>query len=257
MSFRTNYVPELDKTVVEASPPDAHNRHYVTSDDGSTPAFEPFIPDEAYTAALGGAVIKCVDIVILDPEEGEVLIATRQHEPMAGRRIFGGRKRAGETDAETAVTNMRREFSYSLDPSKLIDTGRQYDEVWDTREQPASIGRKGQLVTGSHTSSAVYVLPVAKKEIDLTGYNEEFSNLQWSPVDQILDAKPGEYHPSVVDMVRDSLDVFTAPIAPATPDEAIERAANHLNVLKAHKRQHGEALGRLGSAISRAAQREQ
>lgn len=248
--MRKIYSPETNKIVTERSNPNETTRHYITSADGDVPRFEPFISDVSYAEALSGAVIKCVDVVIIDPDAGAVLVATRDQEPQAGKWVFGGRKRAGETSTETAVINMRREFGFEIDPDNLIDTGHEYDMVWDTRAQAATADRHDDPVTSCHMTATVYTLPLRKDSLDTSTHNEEFSHLEWIPVDDILNSDPGEYHPTLVDYVRDSLDALTTPNAPTTIDEAVERADNQLSYLKARQRERAATYARIGSALS-------
>jgi ADP-ribose pyrophosphatase YjhB (NUDIX family) len=234
MTERT-FVPEIHKKVVEENQTRGKTRHYSTSTDGHRPTFEPFIPDASYADTLSGAVIKCVDIVVMDENTGEILVATRNQEPMAGKWVFGGRKRAGETNAETAIINMRREFGLEIDTTALVDTGHEYDEIWDTRSKAhiTTTSRSGEPVTGSHTTSSAYILPLNKEQLDTNAYNEEFGAIEWVPFEDILNSKPGEYHPAVVDMVRDGIDALTTPDKPASIDEDIFRTTTKLSYLKA------------------------
>lgn len=207
---KITFVSQIAKKVVEIEAPgETSTRYYITSTDGAMPRFEPYIEDDAYGKMLSGAVIKCVDVIVIDPSVGEVMVATRRHQPMAGDWAIGGRKRAGETDLVTAVVNLKRELGIDVDPNQLVSTPYQSDEVWDTREQAAALDRDGQPVTACHMSATNFVWIVDKDSLAVT-HNDEYSSLRWVPTQEILTDGAGKFHPAFKARVQDAYDICVA-----------------------------------------------
>lgn len=218
---------QTNKDVVFSSlenyPPSNTVREYITSRDGLPPPFLKYLDQDAYKEALSGLVIKCVDTVIYDPGTAKILIGTRDQEPHPGDWVFGGRKYAGQSDAETAVHNLKRELGITIDPKRIQAVGTQYDMIWDTRAQDSITNEQGEEVTGCQMSSSLTALAMTPTELaSLTAaHNEEYSGLSWVDASSILEAAPGVYHPAFVDMVYDTMErVITQPEEPATPQEA-------------------------------------
>jgi len=225
------YNPQTSKVVVSL-PHNSHdtNREYITSDTGAKPPFLRYISDEAYSEALSGAVIKCVDIMVYDPNTGRMLIGTRDQQPHAGDWVIGGRKRAGESDREAAVNNLRRELKLDVDEKSLIPVGTQYDMIWDTREQSSVLNEQGHVVQGCHMTSTLLALPF--EEADM-GFNEEYSGLRWVSPEEIIDSEPGAYHPTLVDMVTDTYERITRPEPATSLAEQQLRAVGQLATINA------------------------
>lgn len=202
-----------------------NEREYVTT---SAPFDDPLFrqrvgSDEVYGQALSSLVIDCVDLLIYNPETEKFLIGTRQQEPHAGDWVIGGRMVAGDTVAEAASRNMKRELGLDINTDKLRDVGH-YQLVWDSRAQQHTplgvlddetdphriIGHS----TGCHMASNLELYPLSKAELEQLEHNEEYSLLRWLSPNEILEAPTGEYHPCLVDMVHDGLEVITTPDAP-------------------------------------------
>lgn len=178
-----------------------------------------------YSEAASGLDFKCIDLLVVDPSTGELLIGQRDQEPQPGDWIIGGRKQAGTTDFESAQKNIKRELDIDLRPSDVFPLGMSYDMMWDTREQMPTTNEKGQKVTGCHEISVPFVVPVDKEALEAQ-HNEEYSHLRWVKLEDIIDAKPGTYHPTLVDMAYDTLERLTRPeeIDPSNHTALAERA---------------------------------
>lgn len=211
------------------------SREYLTTADpeGAIPHFTKFVEDGAYAEALSGKVIQCVDIVLFDPDTERVLIGQRDQEPQSGDWIIGGAMRAGETVAETAERNLRRELKLEIDPAQLSTVG-DYKFIWDSRAQPATKNEEGNDVVSCHMSSTLEVYPIKEKDIDLEKFNGEYAEIKWVDVFDIVDSRPGTYHPCLVDMVSDLLEKQTAPEAAASTEEAIARHLGAIAWIKKH-----------------------
>lgn len=186
------------------------SRTYITTTDGNRPPFTKFIDEEAYSEALSGLVVKSVDIVIFDPSTGRVLVTDRNQLPHDGAWVPGGRKRAGETDLETACVNLKRELGLDIDEGAFIPMKKNYELIWDTREQPPTVNENGQRVTGCHMSSSPVMLPIDENSLDVR-HNEEFNGYSWINFEEFLEAPEEIYHPALVQMVTDAFDLYTLP----------------------------------------------
>lgn len=206
-------------------------RQYVTRNpDESQPVFTKYLDAEPYAEALSGLVVKCVDVLVYDPETAMVLIGTRQQEPQAGDWVIGGRMRAGESLEDSAIRNLQREIGLNIDPKKLRQVG-DYELIWDTKAQPTTTNEEGRDVTGCHMSSKVELYPVTPEEKASMVYNDEYAAVKWVDPLKILNAPEGAYHPCLVDMVKDGLEVITTPDEPVDTHEQHVRIVGHIATL--------------------------
>lgn len=226
------YIKRLD---TELLPDGKKSREYLTTSDpeSNVPHFTKFVEDGAYAEALSGKVIQCVDIMVFDPNTHRVLIGTRDQEPQAGDWVIGGGMRAGETVAQAAERNMRRELKIDIDKTQLREVGN-YKFIWDSRANPSTINEAGQEVVSCHTSSTLESYPVDESSIDLSKFNEEYAEVKWVDLSNIVDAPEGIYHPCLVDMATDLMDQITTPEVPKTKAEAIQRQMGAIGYIKAH-----------------------
>lgn len=215
---RSVFVDQTKKYVEQPSP-----REYITtSREGDRPAFLRFVGDEAYAEALSGKVIQCIDIAVVDLETERILLGSRDQEPHSGDWVIGGAMRAGESAAEAAQRHMGRELKMQTDSSDFKEVGN-YKFVWDSRAQEPIANEKGEPVTSCHTSSTLELYPVSEQEVDLTTFNDEYTELGWVPLIDILNAPEGTYHPCLVDMVQDTVENMSTPEDPKTMEEALLR----------------------------------
>lgn len=229
------YLAQTDKFITRIGGKNGREYLTKTGDDDTIPHFTKFVEDGAYAEALSGKVIQCVDALIFDPETEEVLIGRRDQEPHSGDWIFGGAMRAGESVADTASRNLKRELHTTIDPSKLDEVGN-YKFIWDSRAQQATKNEAGDDVVSCHMSSTVLSYPTDKASVDLTSFNEEYDEVKWTKITDIVDAPKGTYHPCLVDMVSDLLEQQTTPEVPKTTQEAIDRHLGAIAYLKAKQR---------------------
>lgn len=206
-------------------------RQYVTQNpDEPQPVFTKYLDAEPYAEALSGLVVKCVDVLVYDPETSRVLIGTRQQEPQAGDWVIGGRMRAGESLEDSAIRNLQREIGLNIDPKKLRQVG-DYELIWDTKVQAPTTNEEGRLVNGCHMSSKVELYPVTPEEKASMVYNDEYAAVEWVDPFKIINAPEGVYHPCLVDMVTDGLGIITEPTEPRNLDEAEFRIVGHIATL--------------------------
>ena len=227
------YLPQTDKYVSRLD-----DREYLTvsSPEPTIPHFNNFVPNEAYAEALSGKVIQCVDVMVYSPETNEVLIGRRDQEPHAGDWIIGGAMRAGETAAETASRHMKRDLGIETDKDLLQKVGKDYKFIWDSRAQDATINQAGEEVVSCHMSSTLEIYPIDKDSFDTANFSQEYDELKWVNILDILNAPEGTYHPCLVDMITDTLEKETTPDTPKTVDEAILRHTGAIAYIKANNR---------------------
>lgn len=99
------------------------------------------ISEESYREAIGGMVIVCTDVVLLNRERQTFFLPTRRSLPMRGLWWIGGRMSAGETERESIVRVFRRETSLALLSGRFVETPRMTRYQWSERQQePQSVG---------------------------------------------------------------------------------------------------------------------
>lgn len=224
------------------------DRNYVTAAHPSEdPLFKRFIDERVYAEALSGLAIECVDMLIYNPRNESFLIGTRQQEPQAGDWVIGGRMRAGESVQKAAIRNAKRELGLNIDPNKLRTVGH-YNIVWDTREQPPVAVMDDEAnprkiighSTGAHNTSTLELYPLSFEEVAQLEHNEEYSSLRWIKPEEILNAPEGDYHPCLVDMVRDGLDTVTTPEPPRDIAEQRVRLEGSIAIAQTALRKLGQ-----------------
>lgn len=202
-------------------------RDYVTTaNPGEDPLFKKFLGEDVYKEALSSLAIECVDLLVYNPQNESFLIGSRQQEPQAGDWVIGGRMRAGESVEQAAARNAKRELGFAINPRKLR-TINHYNIVWDTREQPPVAVMDDETnprriigqSTGAHNTSTLELYTLSPSEAEQLDHNEEYSSLRWIKPEEILDAPEGDYHPCLVDMVRDGFDTVTTPEPPQSAAE--------------------------------------
>jgi len=224
---------------------------YLTSDHrGAEPLFKDFLEESEYRAALNGIVQHCADVLIYDPGAEQFLIGTRDQEPHAGDWVIGGRMRAGETTNQAAAVNVKRELDITIDPERLKKVG-DYKFVWDTRAQPSTpmADGTGRWITGVHDSTTLNLYPINADERTAIEHNDEYTRLHWLSADEILQAPRGQYHPALVQMINDSLEVLTRPEPPRTANEQRLRLTGQIATAKAALSRL-ELLQRLGNDLA-------
>ena len=222
-------------------------RDYVTTENPyDHPLFKGFIDDKTYQEILSGVAVHCVDMLFYNPQNESFLIGTRQQEPHSGDWVIGGRMRGGESIADAAARNTKRELGIDIDRSKLRPAGH-YNIVWDTREQPPTAVLDNEHTprriighaTGAHNTSTLEIYPLSPEELEEISHNEEYSILRWVRPDEVLGAPEGAYHPCLVDMFADGLEAVTIPDPATTVDEARLRLHGQIAVAQAKLRQLG------------------
>ena len=204
-------------------------RDYVTTTEpGAHPLFKKFLGEETYKEVLSGIAVECVDVLVYNPQNESFLVGTRQQEPHAGDWVIGGRMYGGKSVADSAAINLKRELGLDIDRRKLRTVGH-YNLVWDSREQPpvaviddpANPRRIIGQAKGAHDTSTLELYTLSPDELEQLSHNEEYSMLRWLKPEEVLAAPAGDYHPALVDMFEDGLEVVTRP-DPAK-DEAEQR----------------------------------
>lgn len=225
------------------------NEYRTSEDTHERPVFKDFLEDSEYRSALNGIVQHCADVIVYDPDSEQFLIGTRDQEPQAGDWVIGGRMRAGETTNEAAAVNVKRELDITIDPARLKRVG-DYSFVWDTRAQPSSpmADGTGRWITGVHDSTTLSLYPVNADERRAIEHNDEYSRLHWLSADELLRAPSGQYHPALIQMITDSLEVLTSPEPPRTADEQRLRLSGQIATAQAALARL-ELLQRLGNDL--------
>ncbi|KAH8047824.1 hypothetical protein JL722_12843 [Aureococcus anophagefferens] len=170
-------------------------RHFITGD------FEKrtvFLPDKEYGLALDALVKGCADVLITSGAGPSlrILLGKRRVEPQPDWWFVGGRTRPGDTPAEGAARNVKRELGLALDPARFAAVGT-YSFVWRLRAQaPAT--------NGTADVSTVFELHLA---------DDEAADLSPAPTPRSTPTPPGrpdavlagDYHPALQQAVRDLL----------------------------------------------------
>lgn len=204
--------------------------------------FQAYIDEPVYESVLNGIVVKCTDFAIVN-EKQEVLIGTRKAEPQPGDWVCGGRKRAGESNADSARRILSRELKMPelRDPETPLPQGMRkvghYDFIWHSRASAATQHEDGSKTAACHTASDLMIFPVSSEQIDTQNFDpDEYSNLRWADPLEIIDAPEGTYHPCLVDMMRDTVEAMTHPEAPQSAEEDRLRTIGTIATLQKHLR---------------------
>ena len=170
------------------------DRQFVTGDARTA---TPFLPEDAYAAALDALVIVCVDCIPM--HDGKVLLSHRTREPHPSWWVNGGRMRKGEFFADAASRLMWTELGLRLAPDRFHLVGY-YNLMWDTRAQ-------APRNNGCHTLSVAHTMRLTDGEAAQIAPNEEYDATQWVAPETILDQGPRGYHPALTAMVADLMRI--------------------------------------------------
>ena len=166
------------------------DRQFVT---GEARAITPFLPEDAYAAALDALVIVCVDCIPM--HDGKVLLSHRTREPHPSWWANGGRMRKGELYGEAASRLMLEELGLHLAPERFKLFGH-YSLQWDSRTQ-------APRDNGCHTLSVAHVVELVEEEVRAIAPNEEYDALAWVAPRAIVEDRCNNLHPALLAMVRD------------------------------------------------------
>lgn len=99
-----------------------------------------FMTDDVYEQASRSMIIDCTDVLLYDRGRRVIWLATRRLKPMSGLWVIGGRRKPGETPAQSALRCFERETKVKLEPSRLMFlTENEY--IWKDRQQePQDVG---------------------------------------------------------------------------------------------------------------------
>ena len=171
--------------------------HFVTGD------FQPqkvFLPDKEYGLALDALVKGCADVLLTRGEGASlrILLGKRKVEPQPDWWFVGGRTRPGDTPAEGAARNVKRELGLAIETRRFVHVNT-YSFVWNYRQQAPS-------TNGTADASTVFELPLTAAEADGLGPakfdKNEYADAAWVGP---LDILEGDYHPALQQAVRDLL----------------------------------------------------
>ena len=90
--------------------------HYVT---GTYTRNSTFLDDLEYSRALDVFVKGCADIFLTD-SEGNAMLGKRKVEPQPDWWFVGGRTRPGDTPAEGAARNVKRELGLAIETRRFV-----------------------------------------------------------------------------------------------------------------------------------------
>jgi len=79
-----------------------------------------FLSDEAYLQVLDGLVIVCTDCAIMEHGKKGFWLAKRNVLPMKGLWMIGGRRKAGESPAESMARCFLRETQCAIAPTSSL-----------------------------------------------------------------------------------------------------------------------------------------
>ena len=171
--------------------------HFVTGD--FTPQ-KVFLPDKEYGLALDALVKGCADVLLTRGEGASlrILLGKRKVEPQPDWWFVGGRTRPGDTPAEGAARNVKRELGLAIETRRFVHVNT-YSFVWNYRQQAPT-------TNGTADASTVFELPLTQAEADGLGPSKfdekEYADAAWVGP---LDILEGDYHPALQQAVRDLL----------------------------------------------------
>ena len=171
--------------------------HFITGD------FEKrtvFLPDKEYGLALDALVKGCADVLISRGSGASLrlLLGKRKVEPQPDWWFVGGRTRPGDTPAEGAARNVKRELGLAVAPSRFTAVGS-YSFVWRMRVQaPATHGTADISTVFELALSDAEAAALSPSQFDA----KEYADAGW--VDP-FDVLRGDYHPALQQAVRDLL----------------------------------------------------
>ncbi len=153
--------------------------HFVTGD------FQPqkvFLPDKEYGLALDALVKGCADVLLTRGEGASlrILLGKRKVEPQPDWWFVGGRTRPGDTPAEGAARNVKRELGLAIETRRFVHVNT-YSFVWNYRQQAPT-------TNGTADASTVFELPLTQAEADGLGPSKfdknEYADAAWvGPLD--------------------------------------------------------------------------
>ena len=110
--------------------------HFVTGD--FTPQ-KVFLPDKEYGLALDALVKGCADVLLTRGAGASlrILLGKRKVEPQPDWWFVGGRTRPGDTPAEGAARNVKRELGLAIETRRFVHVNT-YSFVWNYRQQAPS-----------------------------------------------------------------------------------------------------------------------
>ena len=123
--------------------------HFVTGD--FTPQ-KVFLPDKEYGLALDALVKGCADVLLTRGEGASlrILLGKRKVEPQPDWWFVGGRTRPGDTPAEGAARNVKRELGLAIETRRFVHVNT-YSFVWNYRQQaPTPNGTAAASTGASH-----------------------------------------------------------------------------------------------------------
>ena len=127
-----------------------------------------------------------------------ILLGKRKVEPQPDWWFVGGRTRPGDTPAEGAARNVKRELGLAIETRRFVHVNT-YSFVWNYRQQAPS-------TNGTADASTVFELPLTQAEADGLGPSKfdekEYADAAWVGP---LDILEGDYHPALQQAVRDLL----------------------------------------------------
>ena len=152
-----------------------------------------YVPDDLYQQLLRNMVIFCVDGILVN--RGEMLIAKRRVHPHPDWWHIGGRMRPGESFAQAAIRNLKRELGLEFAPVRFVQLGL-YNLIWPT-------SRSGVDDSGVHDVSLTMLIFVTEEERAMIKLNEEYEGEpRWIRPDD-LTVNSLDYHPALVQMASD------------------------------------------------------
>ena len=128
--------------------------HFVTGD--FTPQ-KVFLPDREYGLALDALVKGCADVLLTRGEGAalRILLGKRKVEPQPDWWFVGGRTRPGDTPAEGAARNVKRELGLAIETRRFVHVNT-YSFVWNYRQQAPT-------TNGTADASTVFELPLPRR----------------------------------------------------------------------------------------------
>lgn len=157
--------------------------HFVT---GAFIARQTHLSEEDYAKVLDCVVIACVDCLLV--HDAHMLLGKRTREPHPDWWLVGGRMLPGESFADAALRNLKRELALTVEDASRFEFLGVSSLVWGKRAQ-------ARQEHGCHTIAVTLTLKITARERALIQPNDEYAALQWLTPEHVR--SDPKYHPLI------------------------------------------------------------
>lgn len=155
-----------------------------------------FVQPEIYGSVVRNNVVRaCVDVVIRDEDNGEILLGKRNIEPCRDWFTFGGHIIPGEKPEQTAVRVVKEDLGLNFQPERFTFLEIILSFVSDRRNEPPQ-------ENGAHDISLLHLLSIKREELSLAVFRKtEYNQIKWFAPGQIKQ-EHGPFHLVLPDIIK-------------------------------------------------------